>query len=1249
MPKLTDIKAKINELEGGAFQELCDALLSRKGYEGIHAYGMQAGTMKTTKGNPDTYFKSKTGKYIFVAYTTQKDRLFEKAKEDIEKCLNPIKTGIQAIDIEEIIFCHTSSNLSAGEDKALADMCVSKNILFSIYGIDRIADEIYRNHKILAKDYLGITIDTNQILEKIDFVNKYDANEMMAPLSTIFQFRKEEYDEMMSALSCKNVITVIGKAGVGKTRLSLEVAQDFGSQYGYKVFCIKSMDLSISEDVASYIDKPGKYLFLIDDANELIGLKYILEYINMGKMGYDVKIISTLRDYTANKVIDDIKQYTVPHIINIKPFNDKQIKEFLDVNMEIRNENYVEAIIRIAEGNPRIAYMAGKLAKSEQSLKAINDATQLYESYYNKYLLNSAITTDRDLCLTAGIISLLHTINLSNLSYLDYLLEKIDISKEQFIKMVYRLCEDEYVEIKLDKVATISDQCLRNYMLYYAFFNKRVIPFAELLEIGFRSFRNGTITATGILWNIFSSDEVHDYLTKEIEKVWEIFKKESEELFFEFVKYFHAFRPEETLLIAKEKIDKVKSEKIDLNEIDLSKDGFKIDDKIIELLSGYRNHKLLPETIELMCEYVIKKQTVINDTLQCIKTCYSINRNSYKYDYYTVKTIVNTVKEKRTNQIITKLFLGLAHHFLGVFYQPTELGRGKTYTIYKIPLILTNGCKEYRRIIWEELITLSQDNVWEKDIRSILKNYAENWHEEVEKQVFEFDKEFIVKIINKLSLNNEIKYGIICKKLCKKWIRLNVDYNNEFDRLLDCETWKIYDIFADKHWETSLSYKEAKKKRNEEIKSYAMTLPAKEIENIVFELNQIVKELDRERYEIFHGLEIFANALSCDKDRLLVFTQSYFDKGDCLNVSPYMIIKNLITLFDEEYVYKLIWENTFSQRNLWQYVFFYELPTEIISNKWLNRFLNYLEDDGDRAINCSSYRDIKFLDNYISLNPQIYCRVAEIIMKKQRYSQFMVRMYFKSLFNSLTWKPEELEHRFSTDINLLKDIYFYTARLDPHMDYNGTFIKHFICIDNSWIESYAEYFYENIEHSNSYDHDRLLACWDLDNYIEIFDYLFDYLFNYIIDKDEYAKWRIKDAFENVLVHENGKKIRAERQEQWIFHVIKDYTDSKKIIMLFDVLSELGEDIRKKAILLFVQNNKDFELFTKLSLEPNHWGGMGSMIPYMQVRLKFYESLLPYFTGIELLKHKQYIQEHIRIWKMRIEAQEVEELMESLYH
>lgn len=56
-----------------------------------------------------------------------------------------------------------------------------------------------------------------------------------------------------------------------------------------------------------------------------------------------------------------------------------------------------------------------------------------------------------------------------------------------------------------------------------------------------------------------------------------------------------------------------------------------------------------------------------------------------------------------------------------------------------------------------------------------------------------------------------------------------------------------------------------------------------------------------------------------------------------------------------------------------------------------------------------------------------------------------------------------------------------------------------------------------------------------------------------------------------------------------------------------------------------------------------------MVPCMQGRVKFYESLLSYCTGVDLLKHKQYIQENIRRWKKRIEQQEIQELMESLYN
>ena len=118
----------LSTLEGGGFQDLCDTFLCAEGYEDNFSLGMKAGTLKTTIGNPDTYFRAKSGKYIFVAYTTEQTNINKKIEEDIKKCLDPEETGVDVKDIEKIICCHTSSTLKAGDDQKLRNLCKSYGI-----------------------------------------------------------------------------------------------------------------------------------------------------------------------------------------------------------------------------------------------------------------------------------------------------------------------------------------------------------------------------------------------------------------------------------------------------------------------------------------------------------------------------------------------------------------------------------------------------------------------------------------------------------------------------------------------------------------------------------------------------------------------------------------------------------------------------------------------------------------------------------------------------------------------------------------------------------------------------------------------------------------------------------------------------------------------------------------------------------------------------------------------------------------
>ena len=267
----------------------------------------------------------------------------------------------------------------AGEDAELHKLCEDRGVKLTIFGVDEIAQQIYSKYPTLAKDFFSISVDTNQIMPVDEFINLYDLNEMAAPLKTVFLGRDEEIDSIYNSLSENKVTVIHGKAGVGKTRIVVEAIKKFASCEGFELLCVKNNNLPLYEDLISRTGKPTKYLFFIDDANELAGLSQVIQYTTKNSNGYEVKVILTVRDYAKKEVLRSIRTYTIPQLIQINPFLDDNIKMFLDVNLGIKNDIYIDQIIRIAEGNPRIAYMAGKLAKDTQSFSAITDATQVYE------------------------------------------------------------------------------------------------------------------------------------------------------------------------------------------------------------------------------------------------------------------------------------------------------------------------------------------------------------------------------------------------------------------------------------------------------------------------------------------------------------------------------------------------------------------------------------------------------------------------------------------------------------------------------------------------------------------------------------------------------------------------------------------------------------------------------------------------------------------------------------------------------
>lgn len=1241
---LSEIKNRIlSSLEGGGFQDLCDALLYAEGYEGIFQHGMKPGTLKTTIGNPDTYFQSDLGKYIFVVYTTEQKNVDKKIKKDIEKCLDKEKTGVDVVDIEKIICCHTSSTLKAGEDKSLRILCDTYGIKLVLYGIDEIANKIYRHYQYLAKDYLHLSIDSNQIFHIDEFIRRYDSsNGMNAPLRTVFLHRKKEKEKILESLEKEQVLLISGKAGVGKTRLSLEAAKEYQEKSGCKLFCVKCNHMPIMEDLCRYISGAGKYLIFVDDANELAEMSYLLDYIFRNDDGYDVRIIATVRDYAKKSLLNEISKLIEPKCILISKLTDWEIQEFIELNLKIENINCLNQIVRISGGNPRIAYMAGKLAKERDDLQSIMNVEGLYKSYYSCFLDSTKILTDSKLSLTAGIVSVFNAVNLENLDRVQDIFDVIKMTKEEFIEDIYSLHDMEYVEIKLKKVARISDQCLSNYMLYYVLFVKKLVRFSDLLKIGFQMFRNSIVKSVDTLTSIFSSDDLNDYLTEEINKVWNEFKTD-DKIFYDFVKEFYSYKPEETLIYVNEKIEEADACEIDITKLKylIAEWNNNLNDHILRLLVGFGEIGCAEEAIELAIKYCIKKQDIVKEVYCLIESHYSINMYSSRDGYRTQNIVVNIIKENMDVPVIKKLFYKVAALYLSLQYLFVEAEDEGELTSYQIEVRLSEASKHYRLNIWTEIISLTkcvenaEDTIWFLEYYS--RFYVRN---DLQLEVLKFDWEYLLLILDELKLYLEpFHFAYVYSRLLRVPKGCFFEEMKKYSDIFEIEEWNLYKVLSDRFYRSITNFYEAETVLATNIKNFIEGYPSAHMEVIVKNISNIIKMIGSEKADMKRGVDSLCALLTHDKERLGIFVSAYFKYGDNIDLQSSIIVGGLLGNFDRQEVFNIIWNAVIPKKRQWQFEYFQMIDSEKVTQEDYQQFMHLIEEMTAINIEDKLEIDLRMLDKLKAYSSDIYKSVTKTLLNKIGGDANALGMYFSSLFNQNFYTPKELLHIYCGMEDDLKFIYFKCIEKSYFTDYSGAFLSGFVSNDIDWIKCYARYIRGKCENDGIENEEhRMDFCWRRDNYLEIFDTFFEEL---ACDKKLF--WISTRYLQNIFTF-NDEEIIKKKKEEWIIHYIREKHDSENIIGLFRVLQNKSTDIRKKAILCFLEYNPDFERFKKLRLVSDSWGGKDDLTK----KIKFYEELLPQIKGIDFLEHKKFIKEQILMWKHYRNNEEQERILMGLY-
>ena len=791
MAIIESIKQRILQLDAGSFQNLCDSYLYKIGYSNIVSLGGEAGTRKTTPGTPDTYFIALNGKYIFVEYTTQRSGLFAKIKDDLEKCLNTSKTGVPHNKISEIIYCHTSSNLTPSQDSEIKALCEDVGIKLMVIGIDKLAEDIYLFHHNLSRDFLGISISTDQIQSCEDFIKRYNSNRMAAPIDTKFLFREKECKDISDAYLKVDVVILSGSAGTGKTRLAFHYVRNHRDANNEKIYCIHSNALPIYEDLKLFIDSPGNYFLFIDDANQLSGLQHIIRYVTMKSEGYNVKILITVRDYALQKVINDVREIASYETINVNVFTDDEIKTLLETSLGILNQDYHERIVRIAEGNARIAILAGKVACNSNRLDSINDVSQLYEDYYGSSLEDNQMLANNIVCITDGIVAFLEAIHLDHIDPFLPILQEKGLNRDEFIENIYMLHEQEIVDICNDKAVRFSEQCLSNYLLKYVFFDKKLLSLSEMIKACFQSYRERTIFSVNTLLNIFRNITLYNFVEKEIKILWDELLTEQSPIFFEFVKVFFRINPTETLLILQNEIELEEGVISEWRGIDTEKgkNYQNITNDIIKILGGFADMTDLPTACDLFFQYYLKRPDLYIEFYHAINMYFGINKASMHYDFYTQITFLEKIKEYSDDwkqESVVILFLEIAKEFLKLHFTPAEGGRKNTFTIYQISLSKSEGVEKYRSLIWESLSDLCEIETYRAKIREILSSYG-GTIEDISIPVLQFDLKYIKSILKSNYPPSELENCLLANKIVRVFNGRNLSCESLFDEYFEGE------------------------------------------------------------------------------------------------------------------------------------------------------------------------------------------------------------------------------------------------------------------------------------------------------------------------------------------------------------------------------------------------------------------------------------------------------------------------------
>ena len=277
--------------------------------------------------------------------------------------------------------------------------------------------------------------------------------------------------------------------------------------------CIGNKGIPIWEDLKTIVRTDKKYVLLVDDANRLAkNFQWILSLFE-DRASNTLKVVVTVRDYALPQVKSIAANFNFSSI-EIGAFSNDEIKKIIQTDdFKINEPSYEDRILKIAQGNARLAIMCAKVALTAKNILELEDVSQIYDEYFEPLFKEVEFLKEPLAQKSLALISFFSRIDKNNRELCDFIFESLNVEESKFWEICYALHESELVDLFEQQVVKISDQIFSTYIFYKAVIENETLSFFSFFLNNYLDYENRITDTIVPIINTFNYKQIEKVKT----------------------------------------------------------------------------------------------------------------------------------------------------------------------------------------------------------------------------------------------------------------------------------------------------------------------------------------------------------------------------------------------------------------------------------------------------------------------------------------------------------------------------------------------------------------------------------------------------------------------------------------------------------------------------------------------------------------------------------------------------------------